>query len=390
MKFAKKKILLGQKCLLKSNREEGIKLIKQARDLAIEYDFLNLASEAASILYNHHVYYQQSRRKANVYRQESEQCLSNYLAGKKAEHTFWSVVQQLGRSTKPKVIETAIEQLEENPGTSLRYRSYLAILQVLYGLHILNYQMVIQSCSKALQAFEKEKGFYISHQQFFLSKLGTAQMAIRDHERAANSFQKAREFTQAKSYNDYLLRYYETLNAIQTGQYLKAYELFRQNRRCKFESIREQFAIIEAYLCYLSYTGHLQTGRVFRLGKYLNDTFKAQADKQGDNINILIAELLVYLARDRGKFIDRIEAIQHYSYRHLNNKEVRRAKWFIKILCLLPSVDFHPIALARRGKSYIAKLEQHPVSMGENFAIEIIPFEDLLGMIMRQLERQVA
>ena len=136
--------------------------------------------------------------------------------------------------------------------------------------------------------------------------------------------------------------------------------------------------------------GYLQLDHTFRLGKYLNDTFKAQADKQGDNISILIAELLVLLCRDRGKFIDRVEAVQHYSYRYLKDKDTQRAKWFIKILCLLPSVDFHPVALNRRAKRYIDLLDKHPIHLGGNFAVEIIPFGSLLGMIMRQLERRVA
>ena len=130
----------------------------------------------------------------------------------------------------------------------------------------------------------------------------------------------------------------------------------------------------------------------FRVGKYLNETFKAQTDKQGDNINILIAELLVYLARDRGKFIDRIEAVQHYSYRHLKGEDTKRAKWFFKVLCMVahPKVNFHPIALRRKAKRYIDLLESHPVRMGKDFAIEIIPYEQVLEIIMVQLGRKAA
>ena len=126
--------------------------------------------------------------------------------------------------------------------------------------------------------------------------------------------------------------------------------------------------------------------------KYLNETFKAQKDKQGNNINILIAELLVYLAKDRDKFIDRIEAVKDYSYRHLKSPSAQRAKWFIKILCLLPhaKVNFHPVALRRKAKRYIDLLQSHPVRMGEGFAVEFIPFDQLLLMIENKIMKKVA
>ena len=136
--------------------------------------------------------------------------------------------------------------------------------------------------------------------------------------------------------------------------------------------------------------GYLQLEGRFRLGKYLNETFKAQADKQGSNISILIAELLVYLARNRGKFIDRVEAINNYSYRHLKGSDTRRAKRFIKILCTIPRANFNPIALRRIAQRQIQYLQEHPIWMGENFAIEIIPFDKLLDMVLNQLQRKVA
>ena len=388
--ICQKKLLVAQKIMLRSGRSAGIRLVRRVYDLAKEYEFYNLASEAASILFNYHTHYEPSRRKAQYYRDQAEEHLTLHSSEKKTEHIYNDTMAVLKRSARPELLATAIKQVEQLPVLNTRSRSFLYILKIHYFLHRSDYHTVSKMCQDALRIFQGSKAVYVSHYQFFHTKRGTAQMAIQDCQGAAASFQAAREYVQASDYNDYVLRFYETLNALRSGDYQQAFDLYRQNRHCRFELLREQFAIIEAYLCYLTYTGQLPHKKTFRLGKYLNDTFKAQADKQGDNINILIAELLVYLARDRGKFIDRVEAIKNYSYRHLRDKAVRRAKWFIKILCLLPSVDFHPGALAKRAKTYIDKLAQHPVSMGENFAIEIIPFEDLLEMIRRQLERRVA
>ncbi|MEM9822720.1 MAG: hypothetical protein AAF985_16680 [Bacteroidota bacterium] len=123
--------------------------------------------------------------------------------------------------------------------------------------------------------------------------------------------------------------------------------------------------------------------------KYFNDTLKNEADYQGDNVTILIAELLMYLAKDRGRFIDRVESVQNYIYRYLRGKDTQRAKWFIRILCTLPRANFNPIALRRLAHKQIENLRISPNS-GQNFSIEIIPFGNLLDMIIVHLNKKVA
>ena len=289
-------------------------------------------------------------------------------------------------------LSEAVQDVNQLKGDSVVCKYYKTSINVLYNLYTGNYEGVISSCSGAFRFFETKEGAYPAHFFFVLTKRGIAQTALGKYSEAAKSYQKADPYTKNKPYNAYALQYYKTLNALHAGQYQMAYDLYQQNKRCKIEDIRQQFAIIEAYLCFLNHTGYLQLDKIFRMRKYLNDTFKAQEDKQGSNINILIAELLVYLAKDRDKFIDRIEAVKDYSYRHLKSKDTQRAKWFIKILCMLPhpKVSFHPEALKRRAKRYIDLLESHPVRMGEGFAVEVIPFHKLLDMIVDKLMRKVA
>ncbi|MEO1410084.1 MAG: hypothetical protein AAFW73_09375, partial [Bacteroidota bacterium] len=67
-----------------------------------------------------------------------------------------------------------------------------------------------------------------------------------------------------------------------------------------------------------------------------------------------------------------------------------RAEHFIKILASLPSANFNPTALERKAAPAIAYLHDNPLRLGENFAIEIIPFDRLLEMIIKKLEKRVA
>ena len=385
-----RRFIVGQKFLNKGQREEGVKIIKHAYRLAVNYDFAYLACEISSILYHDHVYYKPDKKKAAFYAKQVEKYLHDYTAEKKAENYFYLITGQMSMATRTKRFNKAIEQMSQLKGNSLLFKFFEFRLNILYGFHISNYGLVVGKCKEALIYFQGKKGVYSSTYQFLWSKLGMAQMALAHYEESESNFAIAARYVPVNSFNDYILRFYKTLNALHSGDYQKAYNLYRKNRKCRFEPIKEQFAIIEAYMCYLASEGHLKLERTFRLGKYLNETFKAQTDKQGDNISILIAELLVYLVRDRNKFIDRVEVAKKYSYRYLKGKDTKRAKLFIKILYLLPRANFHPTALRRLAQRHIKALESHPLHMGNNVAIEIIPFDILVSMILGKAKGNVA
>lgn len=388
--LCRKNFAIGQKFLGKNERKEGLRLIKQAYGIAVKYNFVHLACELSTTLYHNHVYYKEKPHRIDFYAAKVEQHLEDYLAEKKVEHQFYKIIGRMKLMTKNIPFKEVLADINKWSGKSLKCKAYHSMVEVLYGFEIKDYKLILRSCNQALNFFEGKNGVYSSHYHFFFTNKGIAQMATANYEGADESFINADKFAPAKSVNQYLSQLYRTINALHSGNYQMAYDLYRQNKNCKFKEIRQQFTLIEAYLCFLAHMGYLQLDKKFRIGKYLNETLKEQADKQGNNIIIIIAELLVYLARNRGKFIDRVESISNYSYRHLKGKDTMRAKRFIRILCTLPRANFNSIALQRKAQKHIQYLKEHPICMGENVAIEIIPFGVLLDMILVQLERKVA
>lgn len=388
--FCRKNFAVGQKFLGKGVQEEGLRLIKQAHRIAVEYDFVHLASELSSVLYYHYAFYERNKRLANGYAEQVDHYCESYRNEKKAEYHLYQVIADLDATLKPLEIKQALDSVIALDGDSLRYQTCLKMLYVIYGFNIGDYRLVLDQCQSTIEFLVDKKGVYRSHYFFFYNNMAIAQIALKRPSDAAQNLALASRYAHVRTINEKLVFLYQTINALHAGQYDQAYALYRAHRKCKFERIRQQFAIIEAYLCFLAHLGYLQLEGKFRIGKYLNDTFKAQSDKCGSNISIIIAELLVYLARNRGKFIDRIEAVNNYSYRHLKSEDTKRAKRFIKILCLLPRANFKASALRRIAARQIRYLEANPISMGNNVSIEIIPFEDLLAMILSKLERRVA
>ena len=388
-----KKFFIGQKFLREGKRSEGVRLVRQAYLLAKDHEFSHLACELASLLHHHHTYYERNKRLAELYARKVKQHLGDYPAEKEAEYHFYRIVAQMHQSSVSlKELECTVVKISECSGESVKYKVYRACAIVYHALYVGDYEQVILNCNIILECFEKKDGVYPAHYLFFLRNRGVAQIATAQHPQAAATFREAAQYTMNRPYNVATLEYYRALNAFHAGEYRLAYELYQNNRKCKIEDIRQQFAIMEAYLGFLIYTGYLPLEKRFRMGKYLNETFKAQEDKQGSNINILIAELLIYLARDRGKFIDRVDAVRHYSYRHLKGEATQRARWFLKMLRLLahPQVNFHPTAWYRKAGKYADLLRAQPVRMGQDFAVEIIPFHVLLQMIEDKIIAQVA
>jgi hypothetical protein len=57
------------------------------------------------------------------------------------------------------------------------------------------------------------------------------------------------------------------------------------------------------------------------------------------------------------------------------------------MLLLLPKCNFHRVAVARKSKVLVAKLQSVPLEIARQSAeIEIVPYEDLWEIVMDMLE----
>ena len=89
------------------------------------------------------------------------------------------------------------------------------------------------------------------------------------------------------------------------------------------------------------------------------------------------------MVTDRNKFIERVQAINQYSYRYLKGDGAKRAKWFIRLLCKVPGADFNFPKLMKKSDEYIEKLNANPIGMGENLSLEIIPYDHIIEIMSK-------
>ena len=125
----------------------------------------------------------------------------------------------------------------------------------------------------------------------------------------------------------------------------------------------------------------------FRLGKFMNEVPSYSQDKRGANISILVIQILFTIVqKNYNKSIDRIEAIEKYTSRHLKQDDNFRSNCFIKMLMEIPKESFKKEAVAQKADRYRRKLAEMPLAKANQaFHIEVIPYEHLWEMVINLL-----
>jgi len=112
-------------------------------------------------------------------------------------------------------------------------------------------------------------------------------------------------------------------------------------------------------------------------------------DRAGNKINILIIQILTQVQREQyGALIDRMEALEAYARAYTRNPETKRANLFIKMILQMNKASFHPVATERKTRATLEKLKNTPLGLGQNLAIEIIPYEVLWEEVLNLLKRK--
>jgi len=84
--------------------------------------------------------------------------------------------------------------------------------------------------------------------------------------------------------------------------------------------------------------------------------------------------------------VERIDAIEKYCTRYLNRHDTYRSNCFIKMLLVLPLASFHREGVIRKTERYQKMLIATPLEAARQaHEIEIVPYEDLWGMIVNTL-----
>jgi hypothetical protein len=160
-------------------------------------------------------------------------------------------------------------------------------------------------------------------------------------------------------------------------------------------ALRDNWQLYGGYLHLLAALGQLDPKEVesavgpFRYAKFINEFEVLDKDKEGMNIPLVLLPILFSLAKgvtEEEEFGRSVEAFEIYRKRYLDNEMNRRSASFMNMLMALPKKAFDEAAAERKIKKEMAVLESIPPQVaGQNFAVEIVPYEDLWEMVMTKM-----
>ena len=169
----------------------------------------------------------------------------------------------------------------------------------------------------------------------------------------------------------------------------------------KFQSLpsnlKEQWLIHEAFMNFFILLKKIDTEqlqiplRKFRVSKFLNEVPTYSKDKRGNNITLIILQILFLLQHKKvDEVIDRMEALNMYCHRYLRKDSTFRSNCFIKMLMILPQANFNKIAAIRKAQKYINRLQEVPLEeANQGTELEIIPYEVLWEYVLELLDKKI-
>lgn len=160
-------------------------------------------------------------------------------------------------------------------------------------------------------------------------------------------------------------------------------------------SNRDIWVMLGGYLNLLAVLGQLNPAEVEQVAgyympsttRYINDFEVLDKEKEGMNIPLVLLPVLYSVAKgmyDEEAFRRSIEALDKYRQRHLENETNRRSAIFLKLLLALAKKEFEGPRAEQKIQKELQLLKQEPPQMSrQSFAVEVIPYEDLLEMLLK-------
>ncbi|MEM1323445.1 MAG: hypothetical protein AAGG75_24475 [Bacteroidota bacterium] len=398
-------ILLGR-----AARTAAIDLAHKTLNMAIKFEFTDICFSIAKRLRRHYGSLGRDLKKFEYY----NDLIRYYTKLQQAEMLAEEYAQRLYLySTKSRIYSDSMlsdfavqfsDELKEKMTDVNSSGLYLSAYQV----HTIRYELtkdhenLLKLQDEIIEYMESKR---YSNKRFlalvFIRQV-TLYTALRDFENGAAATEKCLNLIGRKIFNSFAVQQTFIQLCLRTQHYQRAYETFCTSTQMKEYKtlpghIKETWVLLEAYVNFLIQIGKIDTInpeyqlRRFRMSKFLNEVPDFSMNKRGQNIPILIIQLLFLLLKKQYDTVwDRVEALNAYCYRYLRRDYTFRSNCFIKMLLLMPKAGFHKERVIRRAQTLLQKLAAASSAVIDSSVdVELIPYEVMWNYITELLENKV-
>lgn len=401
--YAAIKILIGRNA-----RRNAIQLAEKTLKRALKFEFTDLVVSLARDLRLHYGTILGNHKGYSNYKSIVRKYQKILQAELMAEELYTDLAINFvnSRATKVEIESIAmdyeselLELIENFDSYRLNLFAYLAI-SLRYQISN-DHKNTLRVCEKAISFFDTKPHIASKTAMVnFLFKMLGCYIQLKKHDKGEEVAERCLSLLPEGSSTWYNILNHLTILLFHTGQFQKAYEVYKRatshpNFKTLYKSISEHWLINEAYIEYFISIGKIELDKTeekkkFRLSKFLNEVPTYSKDKRGNNITLLILQLLFLLQkRQYGKVIDRMEALNIYCHRYLRRDDTFRSNCFIKMLLQLPPAHFNKKAAIRKAKKYSDKLKEVPLETAkQSNELEIVPYEMLWEFVLESLDNK--
>lgn len=391
----------------RGDRIVSLELLENILSVSLKFDFTDITVLSARELTRHFSIIDPTPRKAKHYQKllDSKVELLNKELVLESHYNRFSLLSISNKSPDKSKFVSIIEDAEKE--IHHIFQNFKSLLITVYYFYILSekylikkdYERCIELCNVSLRFFtnRKLKNKVIEAQinnTLILSNLSLGRLEISSSLVAKNlkvfpvgsfswfkilSYKCIGNFL-LENYNDAMQDVQLAVSKTQLNNYGFYFELFQ---------------LQEAYLNLLlkiKWINPKSEGkyRKFKIGKFLNNLPIFSKDKRGLNIAILIVGVIHLLEQKQyDKTLKRLDSLKQYTFRYLRNDHTLRSNCFIKMLCKIPTANYHPVALKRHTKKLFQKLSETHYTYSESPTnIEVIPYENLWEIVLEVLKNK--
>ena len=391
--------------LARGARQVAIRLAEETVYKAEDFEFTDILLSLAKDLRFHYGNILGDSKLFNYYNDRVGHYMNVYLAELKAEEYYASLALNFSASgaSKREFSGQAERYADEMEQTITQYHSYrlnlYAFTVIALRDEIANdHENTIATCQRAVAYFEKNEHLASRQALFnFSYRMLSSYILLRRLEEGKTVALRCLQWVDKGIFNWFKAMEYLFILYLHSEKYQEAYEVYKEvieqeHFSKQYSAIQEIWHINEAYVHYFVSIGVIEVRKndamkKFRASRFLNEVPTYSKDKRGNNITILILQVLFLLQQNQyGKIIDRVESLRTYTHRYLRRDETFRSNCFIKLLTLLPAANFHKAAVIRKSKKYWEKLQSVGIINNQSAELEAVPYETLWMFVLDSLE----
>ena len=394
----------GVVLMTRNSTKSGIYILQLVLEQAIKYEFTDLAADVARMLRRSYARdggdYEKNQYFSTLHRKYEEKRRYEILATDYHETLVSYYLTK--RSPNKEIHRLASEYFEEvfpymEKVDTSNYYSLVYSIGIIKFSSVNEIKNALQLANEALEILKPRKNTNRSTLlNFAAQKLAFYnQLRIINEGEVNTLIDYCYSFVVEGDFNWFRLNELYFYHCIYSLRYKEALATYQKvtlvpNFNLLDGSHHDNWLLLGGYLHLLARLGVLKTEEVesivgtFRFGKFFNEIEVLDKDKEGMNIPLVLLPILFHLAQksfDDQKDIS-IDALEKYRQRWLANDMNRRSDSFLKMLIAFAKKDYSSAAAEKKINKELEILKNEtPEVAGQNFAVEIIPYETLWDLL---------